>query len=85
MLTSGMTEDKAKTKWCPFSRPSVIYGGVRVISARHDQNPDPNTMNRNCIGSACMAWRWEEERKSANETRRILSQTEGYCGLAGKP
>lgn len=62
-----MTEDEAKTKWCPFAR-------VLTADAR-DHYPAANraamveggqfTMNTNpvhsrCIGSDCMAWRWSE-------------------------
>lgn len=47
-----MTEDEAKTKWCPFNRitsegPSgVLYN-----------NRNTNIFNPECIASACMAWR----------------------------
>jgi hypothetical protein len=40
-----MTEDEAKTKWCFRRKPDPIYF------------PEPS--NIRCIGSACMAWRWE--------------------------
>ena len=58
-----MTEDEAKTKWCPLAR---------VIPVRISKNgtsiyePGYNSFNRfeksvpmtaSCIGSACMAWR----------------------------
>lgn len=39
--------------------------------------PDP----RPCIASECMAWRFEDRPMGSD----ILSELEGYCGLAGKP
>jgi hypothetical protein len=83
-----MTEDQAKTKWCPFYR-AAIAGETAFVDNRpphYDQRPgdigEPSTVyTRNgyeasccCIGSACMAWR-ETPARSA----------EGFCGLAGKP
>lgn len=64
-----MTEDEAKTKWCPAfrgndhgtNRPNEI-GGLGF-----------------CIGSACMAWR--EEPPPAE----IVGPVHGYCGLAERP
>ena len=56
-----MTEEEAKTKFCPFAR---------------------NGDEEDCLGSACMAWRWADRFGMTDgdpETRH------GYCGLAGKP
>lgn len=67
-----MTENEAKTKWCPF---------VRAAYGVEDRNAANSVCNRPenripsfsmCVGAKCMAWR---ETKPA----------EGYCGLAGKP
>ncbi len=95
-----MTEDEAKTKWCPhavaiFERVKIEYGVTyREFSARTDrQVPE----NGRCIGSACMAWRWNFSPKSQEivdaidasfghpigSTKRLAES--GYCGLAGKP
>ena len=45
-----MTEDEAKTKWCPHaltvSEP-VGFGALRI----------KQTNDGKCIGSECMAWR----------------------------
>lgn len=71
-----MTEEDAKTKWCPFSR----YLAARkvgemaahlpaAVNRGHYGAPEVGTM---CIGSACMAW------------RSHLAGL-GYCGLAGGP
>lgn len=92
-----MTEDEAKTKWCPFARvgtsshpgyPAInrdVEGGVRTEEASR------------CEGSACMAWRWrryaDDERipngvwvdptgAAAVGAKGNLKPI-GYCGLAG--
>lgn len=40
-----MTEDEAKTKWCPVANTRFIPAGAGA------------TASDRCIGSACMAWR----------------------------
>ena len=71
-----MTEQDAKDKTCPISLIPVSGG---------DDSPafiSPNS----CIGSACMAWRWErEELESGTPGYTRRSPTDGFCGLAGKP
>jgi len=66
-----MTEDEAKTKWCPWAR--VRGGESRFSSYRegigHISLPHSGT---HCLGSGCMAWRWSE-----------LESRTGHCGNAG--
>ena len=39
-----------------------------------------------CVGSLCMAWRWETEMCHSERGYAVgYRETEGYCGLAGKP
>lgn len=79
-----MTEGEAMYKICPIRRvPEKINDGGYIPM---------------CSGSACMMWRWEIEmvqdagcdvrtnEDGINEfvSRPELSQTNGYCGLAGK-
>lgn len=95
-----MTEDEAKTKWCPFVRSQVIgqdKGKLMVLSNRDAaqlvEDSDPNEFTHNCIGSACMAWR--SASGDRNSIPVVYSQAEaevvqrhrveGHCGLAGKP
>ena len=54
-----ITEDEAKTKWCPFARSIVSTGGGANRGTDSAGRPPPNV---NCIGSACMAWRWDGKR-----------------------
>ena len=68
-----MKVEEAKKKHCPY--PDQIGGCI-------------------CIANECMSWRWHHEDTFIGETvgggklftngERIMSKTDGYCGLAGK-
>lgn len=81
-----MTEEDAKTKWCPFTRLIADNGGL--TANRSDSLPDITR----CMGSGCMAWRWDAEwdfntaaPMGPDYERRAMALRSGYCGLAGKP
>lgn len=66
-----MTEDEAKTKWCPQARVPMRAAEC----ARNRGYIDGKAFlpeGTLCIASACMAW-------------RTTSSQHGYCGLAGRP
>ena len=88
-----MTEEEAKTKWCPFAASRItkrhIFGTGRVWK----NDDDGVYASVRCIGSACMAWRWDtryfEDRETGkaygtNAPERFMVEP-GFCGLAGKP
>ena len=58
-----MTEEEAKTKWCPFARGEQHSGGNRAPYGSPGDGPleedytSEMAMRYPCIGSACMAWR----------------------------
>ena len=80
-----MTEDQAKTKWCPFTR---IYNRTATGTP---------TGSAYCLASACMAWRRQTvfidratnepavPGKAAIGDLELWYSNEGYCGLAGAP
>lgn len=68
-----MTEDEAKTKWCPQAR--VGFADMGGTNSRTDGNV-------NCIVSACMAWRLTNLRDPMTQE---INRNDGYCGLAGSP
>jgi hypothetical protein len=90
-----MTEDEAKTKWCPMARVSLPHADECGWQGPANRDPyKSSTYNgANCIGSECMAWRWGERLESEREAymrgtdlrRTLQSTTDGYCGLVGKP
>jgi hypothetical protein len=67
-----MTEDEAKTKWCPAFRGND-HGVNRPLDL------DTNALMGRCIASACMAWRWDYPHVQTNKPE----EREGHCGLAG--
>lgn len=82
-----MTEDEAKTKWCPFVR----YGE----KASNRGVPAENESYVRCIGSACMAWKttgydqWYLGKKMPPDRRvfgvgapDLIEKPIGHCGLA---
>uniref|UniRef100_A0A6M3LSV1 Uncharacterized protein n=1 Tax=viral metagenome TaxID=1070528 RepID=A0A6M3LSV1_9ZZZZ len=67
-----MTEDEAKTKWCPQARVLSDVGSYNAEYVAGRVQPAAS-----CIASACMAWRWT--------TKHSIDGAIGYCGLAGSP
>jgi len=86
-----MTEEDAKTKWCPFVR---FYNTDAYIPSEEQLKQASR-----CIGSACMAWRIEHidkvptgkitAQKGGGSMYHMAPEYEdvphGYCGLAGRP
>lgn len=78
-----ITEQEAKTKWCPESR----------ARAEHSNGDAPTTVNRHhgetifsrtrCLGSACMAWRVSVSKYPEHADGQPIPR--GYCGKAGRP
>lgn len=48
-----MTEDEAKTKWCPMTRVGHVAG---MAINRHPDERDFYVETR-CVASSCMMWR----------------------------
>lgn len=69
-----MTEEEAKTKWCPMMAHHALE--CDETCRRKSEEYAPGIVAARCIASACMAWQW-----------RVSNYPEsgGYCGLAGKP
>ena len=82
-----MTEEEAKTKWCPFARAGITAN--ERTDTREPGQVGPNAAR--CIGSACMAWRLSTPPKTRQEScgpqggYRTVVIANGYCGLAGTP
>ena len=86
-----MTEEEAKTKWCPYAMVAAI---TKEFSCNRDHDGAIYQDNM-CIASECMMWReirtssgykFSEPDKDGRVT--CLEGPEivgGYCGLGGKP
>lgn len=96
-----MTEEDAKTRWCPFSRVSCSGGPIEGNHAANRRatggSISPEYL---CIASACMAWRWALVERTSDDSgqpvetwpdlmpfhpKGTLLTRHGICGLAGKP
>ena len=73
-----MKTTEAKEKICPYALTACFMGAGDAL----------------CEADQCMAWRWHHEDTFIGETvegikiltsgERMMSKTDGYCGLAGK-
>lgn len=70
-----MTEEEAKTKWCPHVR---IWSESGAGANRDPYCGHSDTDKANCIAADCMAWRWTQPETGDRPL-------DGYCGLAGAP
>ena len=70
-----MTEEEAKTKWCPMVR-----------DAQGDDQRGINSSNdfrfTNCIASDCMMWRQSAKPEPREKPFKVWPH--GYCGLGGE-
>lgn len=86
-----MTEDEAKTKWCP-----MVNGPHNVnTTLRRGCDDGPPELKRNppearCIASACMMWRYKYLQHIpvtggpiGMTIKNTSQESGGYCGLAG--
>lgn len=87
-----MTEEEAKTKWCPFARVAKRdIPGRSYNRWADDWSPAGAVDGAKCVGSACMAWRnfppeeWGKDEPPYHPSNVGIQPTDGYCGLAGKP
>lgn len=76
-----MTEQEAKTKWCPFARLGSTTTGLGGFNRFIEPVGAGSEDKVCCIGSACMAWR---KFSMDDQTRGDSSKRGGWCGLAGK-
>jgi hypothetical protein len=66
----ALTPIQARLRWC---HQTQSYSTVRLFQNQTLLSPVINEGKR-CIAGRCMAWRWDNP-----------AETEGFCGLAGKP
>jgi hypothetical protein len=92
-----VTEEEAKTKRCQESYPAASGlspdGAVYASGWHHPPPPAPagatgtavHTAPINCIGSACMAWRWQKLPDWALDKEGLpIKPSRGFCGKAGR-
>ena len=83
-----MTEDQARTKWCPMVRYVPDHEGYYAPGNKFGLIDDTHT---SCMASDCMMWRWEIDPEEAKEQPTWNDDDKkyhvvtpiGYCGLAG--
>ena len=85
-----MTEEEAKTKWCPHVRyPNLMDGGM-VASNRYSDGCNVNAHGDRtppafcCATSDCMMWQQTDNEciPQTDETKQQTCKPAGYCGLA---
>ena len=71
-----MTEEEARTKWCPFVR----IGGHR---STYNRDEDGTVIDAAlCVASSCMAWREDGAVREMDAAAVFRTIASGRCGLA---
>ena len=75
-----MTEDEAKTKWCPETRFHVASGTVyhNRLTKTDDDIGSAKQNSANCIASDCACWVIDTEYYPDGRLKEIPG---GHCGL----
>jgi len=61
-----MTEDEAKTKWCPHAIASHTNPRQRHYLDSDGGSTEPTgPFIFNCLGNQCSQWRWHEPKRTA--------------------
>jgi len=68
-----MTEDEAKTKWCPRVELSATPDGTLW------SNRATNTGEVTCIASECMWWVFDSVIGTEPDSKPVIT-TDGHCG-----
>jgi len=71
----------ARKKWCPFAR---VDGSSRTASPGKDKASHAVAEQFRCIAGDCMFWR-EIHTAHMKAVDAKKAETQGYCGIAGKP
>lgn len=74
-----MTEDEAKTKWCPMIQVTAVQ---HFNDVEYGDNRGDGDSNHNCIASDCMMWVWGKTEALKHHDRsepEVIKH--GYCGL----
>ena len=83
---SLMSEEVAKTKWCPMARVMNIQGQGGGNRWDGSGAPMDGPTNCQCIASKCMMWQLTEEFIIVSEPDvvPVVRANAGYCGLVNK-
>lgn len=78
-----MTEEDARTKWCPDAVFPIDSLRLTVGGNRHISGEIPQECK--CIASDCMMWREYPYAVCGDGKKHYydMSKQGGYCGLAG--
>jgi len=69
-----MTEEEAKTKWCPMARVIESANDPSFNRIQYKDKDDVEVAHGSyCIATDCMMWEWLE----------LPGEGEGYCGFKG--
>lgn len=84
-----ITEDEARTKWCPFANVYVPYQNTGAAGNRglsKDKGMQANEGSARCIASECMMWvatdnmPWPLNQHPSDASEPVYKPA-GYCGL----